>query len=145
MKNSFYKIVAVILVCLFTLPVQQLSAQDKQSKEYYESQIYKYTKKKKKGAVKLAIGIPCLVGGVACIAASDWYTQSGYGGVSVTTNDPQGGVGILLMFTGIPLTIIGAVQRSKGTRKVNEFTQKLNNMSIYPVKTKRLHRNLPKL
>lgn len=136
MKKTVYKTIAVILVCLFTLPVQQLSAQDKQSKEYCESQLYKYTRKKKKGAVKLAIGIPCLVGGVACLAASDWETHSGYGSVNVTTNDPQGGVGFLLVFTGIPFTIIGAIQRGKGIRKVIEFNWKLNNMSLYPVKTK---------
>lgn len=126
--------VFALIICLFSISLYQLSAQELNSKEYYETQYEKYSKKQEEGIVSLCLGGVLLAGGIALVESAEWHKS---GSTSYTSEDPKAVGGILLLMGSMPLTIVGVIKTSIGSRNKKEFQKKLNQLSVYPIKTTR--------
>jgi branched-subunit amino acid permease len=73
------------------------------------------------GFVMLGFGLAALGGAIPLMATADWETQSTGPGVSATTSDANGGVGIVLLALSIPLTVVGTVLGTIGSHKHHEY------------------------
>ena len=77
-----------------------------------EQNALRYGKMKKKGLGMLIGGGAATLFGILMVTSADWETSTTATSVNKSTQDPQGGLGILLLVPGIPLTISGLVVNS---------------------------------
>lgn len=114
-----------ISLLLFFLLFSFANADDEYTVEEIKGKITSYTKMKITGFTLLGIGGAALVTGIILAANADWVTRSTPTGVQKTTDDPQGGVGIIMLAAGIPMAIVGTVLGTIGASKTHEYKQRL--------------------
>lgn len=63
-------------------------------------------------------------------ASADRESYSSSNSAGVTTNDPLGGAGMLVLGIGIPVTVVGIIFTAIGAKKVKFYGGKLDNLSL---------------
>lgn len=96
----------------------------------YQRKVISYTKMKKAGITLLVTGGASVLVGSIMTASADWESYSSSNSAGVTTNDPLGGAGMLVLGIGIPVTVVGIIFTAIGAKKVKYYGGKLDNLSL---------------
>jgi len=115
-------ILALIPLLLFVATVSFAQTDEKQ---YYERRAKKYTNRKYTGIVLGSVGLVALGTGIGLMASAEWtHNTNSFGGSSINTKDPSGIAGFLMVVAGIPLTTLGIIFTTIGTRKSKYYRRK---------------------
>ncbi|MBL3654746.1 hypothetical protein [Fulvivirga sediminis] len=122
-----------LALILVLINVEFTQAQFDENQLTYLRKVEKYGRLKRTGMAMAIGGAVMTTAGVALINQADWVdsNSNGYGGSSntVTTDDPEGVVGVLFTIVGVPLTITGVVLAIVGNSKEKKYEQKLDRIS----------------
>lgn len=96
----------------------------------YERKVQAYGKLKNAG-ISLAIGgVAMTIAGAVLTSSADWETYNSYNGTAQTTTDSEGVAGVLLIVTGVPVTVTGVILGAIGARKSRYYQEKLQRLSL---------------
>ena len=127
----------ILLVCVFC-SYGQLRDEDGYTVEDVKAKVIKYQNLKITGLTLLGLGVTSTVVGISLMSSAHWESYSTPTGTSMTTQDSQGGAGIIMLALGIPVTITGTILATIGTRKHREYKSRLNVFSYYNPKSKKI-------
>lgn len=97
----------------------------------YERKVETYTKLKKTGTVLAVSGAALTLGGLVLVSSADWETQTGPAGQTQTTSsDSEGIAGVLMLVTGIPITVTGVILGTIGAKKSREYQERIQRLSL---------------
>ncbi len=135
------KTVQFLLLVFLTVSVSfcQMKDEDGYTKEDVQGKIEKFKNLRTTGFAMLGIGAATIGTGIALISTADWESHSTPTGVSTTTDDPNGGAGIICLAVGIPVTVAGIVLSSIGNRKYREYKYRINFFSSCNPNKKYIH------
>jgi len=126
------KVAGILALLIVTsLSFGEIVDEDGYTKDIVEQKVQKFKNLRTTGFVMLGSGGTLIVSGIACISSADWESYSTVGGGGMTTNDPVGGVGIIMTAVGVPLTVAGIVLSSIGSKKYKEYRSRLQLFSGY--------------
>lgn len=86
-----------------------------------QSRLAHFLSVKRSGIRRSLIGLSLTTVGIILMSSADWETTSTSTSVQKSTHDPQGVVGMVMLFPGIPISILGLVQLGIGSTKANEY------------------------
>jgi hypothetical protein len=120
----------LLLICIFCSYGQERD-EDGYTVEDLKAKVIKFQHLKITGFTLLGLGVTSSIIGISLMSSADWESYSTATGAGMTTQDPQGGTGIIMLGLGIPITIAGTVLATIGTRKHREYVSRLNVYSFY--------------
>ncbi len=82
-----------------------------------EANLAKSARKKVNGYIILGVGLGSLGSGVALMSVGEWTETRTATSVNYNAKDGKAGIGLVLTIAGLPLTIVGAILASRGTKK----------------------------
>jgi hypothetical protein len=122
MKNLFMFFLLGTLITSVSVKAQE------SDKDLCQRKIISFTKMKHTGTVLEIGGAALTIVGIVVAANSSWETQSDFNGNQTVQGDAA--AGILLAGIGVDALIGGIVLHVIGAKKVREYTQKLNGLSL---------------
>lgn len=130
-------IVGFLLLVIAFASFAQERDQDGYTIEDLKAKAAKYKGLQTAGFVLLGLGGVSLISGIALMSTAHWESYSTGTSTGMTTQDAQGGAGIIMLALGVPMTVAGIVLTAIGTSKYREYRERANISSWYdPVKKK---------
>lgn len=90
-----------------------------------ETNIAKYARMKRNGYILLGVGLTSLGSGITLMSVGEWNETRTGSNVNYQAKDAKAGVGLVLTLAGLPITIVGAVLTSRGTKKYRYWEERL--------------------
>jgi hypothetical protein len=124
-------VIGLVIACLIGTPHAQVRDAEGYTLEDVKAKSASFRRMQITGLSLLGLGVGGVAGGIALMASAEWESHSSPGGVSVSTEDPQGGAGLALMAMGIPMTVAGTVLSAIGGRKYVEYKRRAASFAGY--------------
>lgn len=90
-----------------------------------EANLAKYARMKRNGYIVLGVGLGSLGSGIALMSVGEWDETRTGTNVNYQAKDGKAGFGLALTLAGLPLTIVGAILASRGTKKHRYWEERL--------------------
>lgn len=131
----------ILLVCI-VCSYGQVRDEDGYTADDVKAKVAKFKNLQITGLTLLGLGVTSTIVGISLMSSADWESNSTPTGTSMTTHDSKGGVGIVMLGLGIPITIAGTILSTIGTKKHREYKSRLNVFSYYNPNTKKIAASL---
>lgn len=105
-------------------PIEEASTKSKEE-VLAETNVAKYARMKQNGYILLGVGLGSLGGGIALMSTGKWDETRTGTSVNYQAKDGKAGIGLVLTLAGLPITIVGAILASRGTKRHRYWEEKL--------------------
>jgi hypothetical protein len=106
--------------------------------EDVKAKVTKFQGLKVTGFTMLGLGGALIGTGIVLMSSAEWESYSTPTSTGMSTSDPQGGAGIIMLAVGIPFTVVGIVLSAVGAKKHREYKDRLNFFAGYDPDKKRM-------
>jgi hypothetical protein len=121
----------MVLAVFVSAAVCQYQDEEGYSRDEIQGKVLKFKSMRTTGFVLGGIGAVALATGIILASNAQWESQSSSTGTEITTQDANGGAGLICIVIGAPMTIAGLVVGLIGNGKYKEYKYRLDILGGY--------------
>lgn len=121
-----------ILICAIRVSAQQGLEPKRQGEDrvFLEHKLQKFQGMQTTGFVLGGLGGAALLGGIILAANGSWETQNTQTGTQANATDGAAVGGVILILAGAPMLVTGIILGAIGSKKVHQYQNMLNAVSL---------------